>query len=78
VHIVWIEATIAFVIVLVGIAFIVFRKRIARFAAFRQRSYYPDAAKQVFGIQARPIYYLVLGIVVTIVGVIVALASVRR
>jgi hypothetical protein len=78
VHIVWGTATIAIIIVVVGFAFIIARRPIARFAAFRQQKYYPTGVKQVFGAQAKPTYYLVLGIVVTLVGLFIGLASLRR
>ncbi len=77
-HIVWGTATVAIIVVVVGVAFIIARKHIARFAAFRQQTYYPTAMRQVFGLQTKPAYYLVLGIVVTVVGVVIGLASLRR
>ena len=77
-HIVWGTATIAIIVIVVGLAFVIARKPIARFAAYRQQKYYPTGMKQVFGAQAKPTYYLVLGIVVTLVGVFIGLASLRR
>jgi ABC-type nickel/cobalt efflux system permease component RcnA len=77
-HIVWGTACIAVVVIAVGVALIVARGPIARFSAYRQQKYYPSGMKQVFGVQSRPGYYVVLGTVITIIGVIVGLSSLRR
>jgi hypothetical protein len=77
-HIVWGTATIAIIVTVVGIAFIAARGPIARFNAYRQQKYYPVAMHQVFRAQSKPGYYLVLGIVVTFVGVVVGVASLRH
>jgi hypothetical protein len=77
-HIVWASGVVAIVVIVAGLGLVFARKAIAGFALYRQRNYYPGPARQVFGIQTRPTYYLVLGIVVTVVGLVVALGSLRR
>lgn len=77
-EIVWMRLIVGGVVLLIGLAFIFARAHIARFAAFRQRAYYPEPARRLLRVQAKALYYLVLGFVLVLIGIVVVVISFHR
>jgi hypothetical protein len=76
VNVTWFGAIIAVVFLALGLTMLFARKGWAGSIARRRDRLYPSGVRRVLSIQESPIYFLVVGIVFTLIGLFFALGTI--